>query len=215
MESGIRTIPLVLSLSIGAVFSGVLTSKIGYIAPFMYASVVGISVSAGLFTTLSLSTDEGKWIGYQILYGLSTGLGIASPTVIAQTVLVGEDIAMGIALTYLVQQLAGAVFLSAGQNIFLGDLMNRLSRVGGNLDPTSIANSGATSFRSIVSPSILPAVLTDYNLAVRQVFIAALVLACLSAVGAIFVQWKKIGAEQGSREKSEKSPEKNSIETVT
>jgi MFS family permease len=55
-ESGIRNIPILLSVVVGTILSGALVTKLGYYTPFMVASSVLTSVGAGLLTTFELDT---------------------------------------------------------------------------------------------------------------------------------------------------------------
>jgi hypothetical protein len=49
---------------------------VGYTIPVALFASVLLSVCCGLFGTFSPNTPAGKWIGYQILYGVGRGLGI-------------------------------------------------------------------------------------------------------------------------------------------
>lgn len=69
MDSGIRLLPITLSMVVASVSNGIFVSKIGYYAPTMVVGTVIMSIGAGLLTTLQLDTGTGKWIGYQIIYG--------------------------------------------------------------------------------------------------------------------------------------------------
>ena len=69
VQSGIRSLPLILALVVGSVSAGAAVSKIGYYTPFMIAQGVIMSAGAGLITTFTPSTGHEKWIGYQVLFG--------------------------------------------------------------------------------------------------------------------------------------------------
>lgn len=90
--SGVLNLPLVLSMSIGSVISGTVVSKTGYAAPFMATGAVLSTVSAGLMYTYNIGTGIGKWIGYQLLYGVACGLGFQMGITIAQANAKMEDI---------------------------------------------------------------------------------------------------------------------------
>lgn len=197
VESGIRTIPLVLSLTIASVLAGILTSKIGYYTPFAYTSGILATVGSGLFITFDLHTSEGKWIGYQILFGFGLGLGIQQGIVTAQTVLSRQDVPMGISLMFLVQQLGGAVFISVGENILTTQLVRGLSNVVKELDPARIANAGATEIKNIVPHAQLHDVLVAYNSATRHVFVVATAMAGLACLGAALMPWRSVKGKQG------------------
>jgi hypothetical protein len=57
-------------------------------------------------------------------------------------------------------------------------------------------NRGATSVRSIVSESVLPDVLVAYNDALVKVFQLALIMGCLSIIGALGIEWKNMKTQK-------------------
>ncbi|KAL9117854.1 MAG: hypothetical protein Q9187_005603 [Circinaria calcarea] len=190
--SGIRNLPLILGQVIMVIGSGVLTTKLGYYTPFVYGSVVLMSIGAGLLTTLTPESGPGKWIGYQVLFGFGTGLGFQQPVIAAQTVLKLEDIPIGTAALLFIQLLGGALFVSVGSNIFNNKLVSNLAAALPDVRPDEIVSAGATGLKNIVRPQDLPTVLVAYNAALTKTFQIALVLACLSALGAVLFEWKSV-----------------------
>jgi hypothetical protein len=176
-ESGIRTLPFLLANTIMVVVSGALVTKIGYYTPFIWAAVVFMSVGAGLLTTLEVNSGTGKWIGYQIIYGIGGGLGFQ------QSVM---------AIMLFVQLFGGAIFVSAGNNIFNTRLVSNLLKQVPDLDPQIVISAGATGLRKVVSAQDYPAVLLAYNDALIKAFQIGLILSCLSAIGAAAVEWKSV-----------------------
>jgi MFS family permease len=73
MQSGIRLVPLVLSVVVGSISSGALVQRIGYYTPFMIAGACLMAVGSGLITTWDMHTKRGAWIGFQVLFGLGVG----------------------------------------------------------------------------------------------------------------------------------------------
>ena len=147
VNSGIDTIPLVLSLTIGSTLSGQLVSRLGYYTPFTMASSCLISIGAGLISTFKVNTSTGMWIGYQIILGFGIGLGLQHGPIAVQTVLEPKDVPMGVSLVFFCQQLGGAIFVSVGQNVFDNKLIAGLTSVVKGLDPHTIVNTGATDLR--------------------------------------------------------------------
>ena len=45
-------------------------SKVSYYNPFLLFGLALFTLGAGLYTTFEYDTDEGKWIGYQVLAGV-------------------------------------------------------------------------------------------------------------------------------------------------
>ena len=211
-ESGIRTIPLVLSLVAGSIVSGIATGKIGYYTQFAYISAAVMPIGAGLISTWKVDTGHGEWIGFQVLYGFSLGLGMQQAQLAAQTVLKRADVPTGMALVVFMQTLGGAVFISVGQNVLTAHLVGGISRLVDGLDPALIVNTGATDLRGLVPGELLPAVLEVYNEALRQVFLISTGLASVTILGALGLEWrsvkkgKVVGQKDGDKDVEKEAP---------
>ncbi len=116
-ESGIRNIPILLSVVVGTILSDALVTNIGYYTPFMLASSVLTSIGAGLLTNLEVDTGSPKWIGYQVICGFGIGLGLQLPLVATQTVLDMSEIPSATALCIFMQLFGAAVFVSVGESV--------------------------------------------------------------------------------------------------
>ena len=196
IESGIRSLPLILSLVVASIISGGAITAIGYYAPFMILSTILMSIGAGLLTTFQPDTGSAKWIGYQVLFGTGLGLGMQQSNMAAQTVLSTQDVSIGVSLMFLAQSLGGAVFVSIAQSIFTNSLISGLIVSG--LDPINVTNIGATEIRNKVATNDLSAVLLAYNSALTNAYNVALAMACFSIVGALAVEWRSVkGKKQG------------------
>lgn len=193
LQSGIDTIPLVVSQVLAIIMVGVLTSKIGYYMPFIYLSVVVSAVGSGLLVTLSTDTTTAQWIGYQILYGFGSGCGFQVPQVAAQTVLPFKDIPTGIAITLFFQSLGGSIFVSVGNNILNDKLVRYIASLQlPGVDANQIIQAGATAWHSVVPVQYLGAVTGAYNQALRRTFQIGLITACLGCIGAAFMEWESV-----------------------
>ena len=191
IRSGIDTLPLILSLVVASISAGIMVQKLGYYVPFMIANGIIMSIGAGLITTFTPSTDHPKWIGFQIIFGLGLGLGMQQANLAAQAVLSRRDASTGVALIMFCQQLGGAVFVSVGQNVFSNELINGLRPISG-INPATVVKTGATEIKNVVDVRFLNQVRGAYNGALTKTFTAALVMAALSIIGALFMEWKNI-----------------------
>ncbi|KAI6897419.1 MFS general substrate transporter [Hortaea werneckii] len=198
VESGIDTIPLVLSLVVASILAGQAVGRIGYYTPFAMASAIIMPIGAGLISTWTVHTGSPKWIGFQVLFGFGVGLGMQQATMAAQTVLRKQDVPTGVALLFFAQQLGGAIFVSVGQYVLNSKLVSGIVRLVPDLSPERILNTGATKLRRIVPAQDLQGVLVAYNSALRQVFVVATAMACLAALGAFSLEWRSVKAKEGS-----------------
>jgi hypothetical protein len=188
-------IPMVLSVVISSVTSGVVVTAFGHYVPFIYLSVILSSVGAGLLSTFSVDTTHPKWMGYQVIYGLGIGFGLQEPMVVAQTVLPAADIPVGTALQTFAQTFGGAIFVSVAQNVFTNQLIKNLERLPA-VDPKLVLNTGATELQNSVSADLLPFVLVAYNGAVTHTWYVAVALSSLALIGAVFIEWKSVKEEK-------------------
>lgn len=216
VESGIRLLPLMLGLVVASISGGFLNQKIGYYTPLGIAGACMMSVGAGLLTTLQVSSGEGKWIGYQVLYGFGMGLCFQTPNLATQTVLPKPDVPMGLALMFFGQLLGAAVFVSVGENVLDNQLLQKLSGIPG-FSKSLVTSGGATSLLDSVPADLRGTVLTAYNEALRKVFRIGLVLSCLAVLGTAAMEWRNIlktPEEKVCAEKSGAAEEEKDGQTV-
>lgn len=201
VQSGIRSLPLVLGFVLFSISAGMTIRRIGYYAPFMIASSILMSIGAGTLTLFKPETSEGTWIGLQIVAGAGIGLGMQQPILAAQTVLTKKDAPTGLGLMFFANTLGGAVFISVGQNVLTNELLQRLGGIQG-VDAKVLVNAGATSLRALVPASLLGDVVRAYNGALVQVFYVAVGTACMSVIGAAAMEWKSTNAGKKAHEEA-------------
>lgn len=214
VDSGIRLLPLVLSMVVASITTGALTARVGYYTPFMLFGVVLLSIGAGLLTTLQIDTTEAKWIGYQILYGFGMGCTFQAPNLAAQTVLPTQDVPVGTSLMFFSQLLGGAIFTSVGSNVLDNELLKRMVGIPG-VDPGLILAQGATEITKTVPASSLPAVLSAYNESLRKVFQVGLAMTCLTIFGAALLEWRSVKSKKPQKKDGEAAAEEGAAEKKT
>lgn len=193
IDSGLATLPSILSLVIGTILAGGLVQRLGYPAPFMLVSAILSAIGAGLISIWKIEVSKSIWIGYQVLFGFGIGLGMQQPTMSAQIVLPRSDAPTGVSLMFFGQNLGGAVFISVAQNVFSDALASHLASVPGlNLSKKTVAEMGATKIRDLVPKEMLGIVLEGYRGAIQNAFYVGVALACASLVGAVAVEWRSV-----------------------
>lgn len=91
--------------------------------------------------------------------------------------------------------------MTVGQALLEDGLVKRLRPILPDLDPSSLANGGATSLRNMVSAEQLPLVLEAYNASIKSIWYLALGLGCLVFVVSWGMEWKNV-KPQKSKSKS-------------
>ncbi|KAL9583274.1 MAG: hypothetical protein Q9212_002797 [Teloschistes hypoglaucus] len=201
-QSGVQNLPLIMAHVISALLAGGLITLTGYYTPFMLISSVLVSLGTGFLTTFNPSTGHSKWIGYQALFGLGSGLGMNQPLMAAQTVLPLDDVSIGTALVIFAQTLGGAIFVSAAENIFTNNLLTNLRQSLPSIDPAVVLAAGATQLRKVVEAQGLGTgavgkAVEAYSGALAKAWQMATGLACLTLLGAAAMEWRSVKGEDG------------------
>ncbi|KAI5866509.1 MFS general substrate transporter [Durotheca rogersii] len=190
-QSGVNTLPFVLSLVVGSILSGGFTQRVGYYVPAMLACPAIMAIGEGLMTTFRVNETTGHWVGYQFIAGFGLGMGMQTAGLAAQAVLANPDVPIGIALMFFCQQLGGAVFTSVGQNLLSTYMVAHVAEVPG-LDPKQITNQGAADVVNNVAPEYQLGVRELYNKAITKIFLCCMGIVLVAFVAAFFVEWKNI-----------------------
>ncbi|OAA60853.1 Major facilitator superfamily domain, general substrate transporter [Cordyceps fumosorosea ARSEF 2679] len=194
VNSGLMLLPTILSLVVASIASGIVISRVGYYAPFYIVSSILTPIGAGVLCTFTKSTSQGMWIGSQVVFGFGAGLGVQQHLNVVQTVLERSDIAVGSAAVMLVRFLGPAIFIPIAQNIFLRDLVSKLTALPG-VDAAKIIKGGATELRSLVSGNDLDILLTYYNAAIVKVFYIAVGTCAVTIFASVCVEWRSLKAK--------------------
>ncbi len=98
--SGVRSLPLIVMLTITATLQGVALSKFGYATPFMFVGAALGTIASGLFYTLDVDTSVGKWVGYQLICGFATGGAFQTAIAVVQVNARPEDMSSSTAMIF-------------------------------------------------------------------------------------------------------------------
>lgn len=176
---------------VGVICGGLINSKIGYYTPLAIIGSCVMSVGCGLLSTLQVDSSEGKWIGYQVLYGIGLGMVFQVPNLATQTCLPKEDIPMGLTLMLFTSGLGATIFVAVGENVLANQLVQRLSWVPG-FDQRLVTSGGATSLLDSLPSDLRMAGLVAYNEALRKTFQVGLIPTCLTVLGAVALEWRSV-----------------------
>ncbi|KAJ5388922.1 MFS transporter [Penicillium cosmopolitanum] len=118
-QSGIHSQPIVLSVVVFAIASGLSGTVVGYYTPFMIAGSMGMAIGAGLFLLSRTNTSLAMWLGFQVVFGAGVGKGLELPSIAVQTALPEKDVSIGTCLVVFTRSLGGAI-LYRQDKIFSG-----------------------------------------------------------------------------------------------
>jgi MFS family permease len=190
IKSGVMLLPLIISVVITSISSGIFVSKVGYYAPCFIFSSILMAIGAGLMSTFTLTTGHAKWIGYQAVFGLGVGFGMQQPINVVQTVLDRSDISTGSAVVMFTRFLGSSLFLPVAENIFLSRLTSQLSSL--DISSQDVLDGGATKLRELVNGQDLTELLYDYNRAIVDIFYMVVATSSLTIIGSCLVGFKSL-----------------------
>ncbi|KAF7547655.1 hypothetical protein G7Z17_g7589 [Cylindrodendrum hubeiense] len=94
VESGIKMIPSILSTALATLIGSVAIGKLQVFQPFLLAAGIIATLGVGLIYTFNINSGLGPIVGYQILYGLGTGLGVQTPNLVATVTSSADDVSI-------------------------------------------------------------------------------------------------------------------------
>jgi hypothetical protein len=134
------------------------------------------TIGSGLLSTLSISSNAGKYIGYQILCGLARGCVQQQPLTAVQTNVPSDQISVGIALVVFTQFFGSAIFIAFAQTTFTNSLGPALREFAPNVSAKFVIDTGATNLRDVIRAGELNGVLMAYNQALTHTFVSSSIL---------------------------------------
>ncbi|KPM34914.1 hypothetical protein AK830_g11648 [Neonectria ditissima] len=200
--SGLRCLPMILGFVIFSFLGGSLTSFFGHYMPFVYLTVILMSVGSGLLTTLKVSSGSPEWIGYQFIFGAGVGFGLQVAFSAPQTALPMEDVPIGTAIIMFTENLTAAVMVSVAQTAFTNQLVSNLRTYAPSVDSGKIFDAGATGLKSQVPSSLYDTVIYAYNVSLAHTFYVGVGLSCCSILGAVWMEWISVKAKKPESSKT-------------
>ncbi|KAK8137910.1 major facilitator superfamily transporter [Apiospora sp. TS-2023a] len=192
VDSGVRNLPMLISIVVGSVVAGIAVSVFGYYTPFMIAATVLMSIGAGLLSTFEPSTSRAAWIGYQVIFGLGVGLGFQQPLMAVQAVLNMADVPTGTSIIVFAQTLGGSLFVSVGQSVFTNQLVKSLAADVPSLSPLIVLATGATNLQTTLPAADIAGVQLAYSEALTKAYVVTIALSAFSVIGCVFCPWKSV-----------------------
>ncbi|OAA61775.1 Major facilitator superfamily domain, general substrate transporter [Niveomyces insectorum RCEF 264] len=190
--SGVYLLATIIPQVLGAVSSGILVSRVGYVPPFAIFGAVLFTTGSGLYSLFQPGTTTGQWIGFQILNGLGRGLGFQMAIVAVQNAVSPTELAPGMAFIIWCQYLGPTIFLTVFNTVFDARLLAQLKIHAAGVNPGIILQAGATGFRKVIPQADVPGVLQAYSNGFDVVFYIVAGLSAVSVFVAAGMGWNDI-----------------------
>ncbi len=203
-NSGVRTIPTVLGMTVGTILAGGTISAVGQHVPIMILSGILSTVGSALLYTLDIGTGHAKWMGYQTIAGIGFGLGVQVPTIAAQALMRPEDISSATGMILFAQTLGGSLTISAAQSVMTNTLIKSLAQYAPSVSPEKVIFTGATDLQKVFGDKLLPGILKSYMAGLKNAFILALAMGAMTFVTAFLNKWHDLPAINAAKEQAEK-----------
>ncbi|KAK3901419.1 putative HC-toxin efflux carrier TOXA [Staphylotrichum tortipilum] len=194
-ESGVRNLPLILSVTVATIVAGGAISATGIAAPVAVVGAALATIAAGLLYTLDINTSTGKWVGYQILGGFAWGAAFQVPIVIGQATAAADDISSVTAIILFFQTVGGAFWVSAAQSAFVNTMIGRLATSAPDVDPLVLLATGATQIRTVFPPELVPGIIVAYMAGIKTALAIAVGAVGVAFVVSLFSNFKKLNTD--------------------
>lgn len=188
-QSGVRNLPLIISVVITTIVSGGLISVTGHYISWLLIAGMTSTLGAGLIYTLDIGSSSGHWIGYQIIAGIGFGAGIQLPIIVGQALSEPGDITTSTALMLFAQTIGGALFVGAAEAAYANTLIKKLRIYVPSVSPLSVISIGATQIRSSFPADVIPGIIKAEMDGVHVVFALAIAAAGIGMLFTIGAKW--------------------------
>ncbi|KAF8143658.1 transporter [Mycena galopus ATCC 62051] len=188
-KSGIDLLPFMLGSVTTVITAGQIVGKFGYYWPFLVGAPVFLAVGSGLLYTLSPSSPPAHIIGFQILAGIGTGMGMQNSLLAMQVEFRALPRLLGQAtsMASFAQFLGGTAGLGIAEAVFSSTLAQELRKYAPDA-PASIVKESPTEIHSELPAAMVPGVVKSYADALRIVFLLGVPVAGCALVAAMFIQ---------------------------
>ncbi|KAK7013236.1 major facilitator transporter-like protein [Favolaschia claudopus] len=187
-ESGIDLVPLMLSLVLTLIIAGQIVGKTGHVWPFLVVGPIILAIGSGLLYTLTPTTSSAKLIGFQILAGAGTGMGMQNAMMALQTVfrdeprLIGQASSMGSFTGFL----GGTIGLGIAEPVFASELTKKLL-VYAPEAPVQVVKESPVAIYTELEPEMIAGVVRSYSEALRVVYVIGVPVAGIGLLLATFL----------------------------
>ncbi|RUS23616.1 major facilitator superfamily domain-containing protein [Jimgerdemannia flammicorona] len=186
--SGVRLIPLMLTLVLASGISAIFLNKVGSTQPFIIVGCALEVIGFGLFYTLDVSSSLVSQLGYLLITGAGLGLTFQNNILAAQAAADRKDMAIA----------TGSMGGSIGIALYGSIMENTLKSEFNALSPAVLAQAvsyGADQSYLVISnlpDDIKPLIVRAYVNALHTVFLAGIPIAGVAFVCSLFIRTPKL-----------------------
>ncbi|KAJ7073623.1 ABC transporter [Mycena amicta] len=218
-KSGIDLLPFMLGVVLSVILCGQVVGRFGYYWPFIAVAPTFLAVGSGLLYTLSSSTTSSAIIGFQILSGVGTGMGMQNSLLAMQVEFRDKSearfLGQATSMASFGQFLGGTLGLGVAEPVFASELGKYLLKYAPDA-PALIVKESPTAIWTSLPAEMIPGVVRSYTESLRIVFVIGVPVAGLALISSMFIKNIRITRPAAAPtatvdEKKEKGEEKETV----
>lgn len=203
MRSGILILPLFVTEGVSGFMSGILMHQFNAHKELCICGSAMLTLGAGLYISLGASTSLTKFVVFELLGGIGSGLPFSAPLIAIQNETTQEHVATATATQGFVRNTATAIGLVIGGVIFQNSMLERardLRRAGVSeelLNTFSGAEAAANIglIGMIKDPAQALAVKEAFAWSIRNMWIFYACIAVVGVIAAFFIRSSRLSSE--------------------
>ncbi|KAK6460667.1 multidrug-resistance transporte [Scheffersomyces coipomensis] len=220
MASGLHTLPLVISVVVSAMVSGILIQKFKYVKPWGVAAGIIGPIGCGLLCLLEVDSSFSAQVGLLILAGVSAGMQM-QPSILSGQISAPKTAGSLIMVTSFInfaRSMAAAIGCDLGDAVYTSSLKSLFKKaIEHETNPQILSDLQGVDVQRLVSNNafvkeLSPA--TQYFIksqsmgAIRNVFYMCIGFAAISTIASLFITNKRLpDAPSGAPKPADKEKE--------
>ncbi|KAJ7636500.1 ABC transporter [Roridomyces roridus] len=208
-DSGIDLLPYMLGVVLTLLGAGQVVGFTGYYHPFLVGAPIFLAIGSGLLFTLNASSSSARLVGFQILAGIGTGMGMQNSLIAMQAELRAHPklLAQATSMASFAQFLGGTLGLGVAEPVFSSQLIFYLGKYAP--EAPALVRESPTSIYTELALELIPGVVRSYTEALRRVFVLGVPVAGVALFAALFIKNIRLNEPEEGKEKKAEEGEKS------
>ncbi|KAJ4006272.1 Efflux pump dep3 [Fusarium irregulare] len=198
LDAGVRLLPLVISMIIATIVSGLLLPRTSYFSPWYIGGSALVLIGTALMYTIDESTNNANIYGYSVMIGFGAGCYVVIGFTILQSLVPAREVSNAVAVMTIAQNLGMVLFLSLCGTVFQNTAIAEVGRALTDLPKDQvlelIAGTSSHAYQSLseIEKSVVVASITS---AIRNVWLLFMVAAAISFVFSLPLSRVRLGGK--------------------
>ncbi|KAF2813563.1 MFS gliotoxin efflux transporter glia [Mytilinidion resinicola] len=199
ITSGVNSLPFLAFFALGAMVSGAVIGKTGFLQPYQLISALLMVAGTALLYTMDVDSSKARYIGPQVLFGFGLGLGNQIPMTAVQGFSKPEDVANSTGVMLMCQSISGAYFIAVAQSLFANRMLRALANTAPNINAITVINTGASEIQHVFKGGDLAAVRGAYMVGIKDVFAFSLAGSAVTVLISLVIPFRKLPSHESKK----------------